>query len=360
VANIGHGGYGDGDYLPMGPQPVVARDAVAEVVYTVGRGAQGVDGRWDSALVEMVLDSSTVGGMSGGEIRWIQYGSYGWDGAGFAMPPTDEQPNVMMAGNQLLGGHWALGLGVRIADRSDPLGSYATPIVSEPLPHLASQTGASAGAFDASHYVDGPFGVEPDWRGVPFGFYVYYEPGVLVYDQYWSEYATWVVSAGHVLFRANDGAIVCLEPGEPSAADPAPGPWPFAPQPPTAALLRHAPGPGMARATPPPEAPPVIPWWNARAHVGTVASVQGRIAYVHNSGKALMLAFAEPHAGSFIVHVPRAAWPAFGARFGAALGRDREVRYRRGQSVTVTGRIDWYQGDPVIVATSPTMIELAR
>jgi hypothetical protein len=38
IANIGHGGYGDGDYLPMGPQPVVKRFPNGkEVVYTVVR-----------------------------------------------------------------------------------------------------------------------------------------------------------------------------------------------------------------------------------------------------------------------------------------------------------------------------------
>jgi hypothetical protein len=25
IANVGHGGYGDNDYMPMGPQPVVKR-----------------------------------------------------------------------------------------------------------------------------------------------------------------------------------------------------------------------------------------------------------------------------------------------------------------------------------------------
>jgi hypothetical protein len=74
IANIGHGGYGDSDYLPMGPQPVVKRFPNGkEVVYTVVRAKHVYDSRWDSHFGEMMLDDTTVPGLQGGDIRFIAY-----------------------------------------------------------------------------------------------------------------------------------------------------------------------------------------------------------------------------------------------------------------------------------------------
>ncbi|MCS6937567.1 MAG: PQQ-binding-like beta-propeller repeat protein, partial [Candidatus Bipolaricaulota bacterium] len=97
IANIGHGGYGDGGYLPMGPQPVVKRLSNGqEVVYIVIRGdsRSGNDGRGDSHPGEMVLDNTTVPGLPAGYVRWIDDRGF-TNSSGFF--PTDEQPYVSMA-----------------------------------------------------------------------------------------------------------------------------------------------------------------------------------------------------------------------------------------------------------------------
>ena len=74
VCNVGHGGFGDNDYMPMGPQPVVKTFPDGEeVVYTVIRGTDGrYDERWDSCFGEMVLDNLTPG-LVPGYVRWIRY-----------------------------------------------------------------------------------------------------------------------------------------------------------------------------------------------------------------------------------------------------------------------------------------------
>ena len=66
IPNVGNGGFGDGDYMPMGPLPTVKRfDDGSEVAYVAFRGAclstaQQCDGRGDARLGEMVMDSSSV------------------------------------------------------------------------------------------------------------------------------------------------------------------------------------------------------------------------------------------------------------------------------------------------------------
>jgi outer membrane protein assembly factor BamB len=213
IANVGHGGYGDGGYMPMGPQPVVKRLGNGkDVVYIVIRAKHAYDPRWDSHFGEMMLDSTTVSGLGGGDVRFIA----------FDYPPghpdpfllTDEQPNVSMAGEYLFGAHWEAGFALRILDRSDARGSFTNKITSQRLATMVtSQDNTGACAFSASHYC--PSGLE-NTRNYDFGFYIYYNQGA-VYDQYWSEYAIWVVSNDNLYFRSVDGAIVALTSGNPQA-----------------------------------------------------------------------------------------------------------------------------------------------
>jgi outer membrane protein assembly factor BamB len=224
ISNIGHGGWGDGGNMPMGPQPVVKKFTDnTEVVYTVIRGDSRNDGRWDSLYGEMVLDGTTISGLQPGFIRWIQYGNYGWPtNSNHDSHPTDEQPQVSMAGDHLFGGHWAMYDALRILDRSTARGSYTNPITSSALPHVVSTTttGGCGNASSASsnHYCNGStiMLVPPDeYRAVPNnGFYMYWNAGK-IYDSYWSNYSVWTVSNGLILVRSNDGAIVALENGTP-------------------------------------------------------------------------------------------------------------------------------------------------
>ncbi len=329
IANLGHGGWGDSDYLPMGPQPVVKRlPNGKDIVYTIIRAKHAYDSRWDSHFGEMVLDDSTVPGLQGGDVRFI---AFDWPpGSSDPYLLTDEQPNVSMAGDYLFGGHWEAGFALQILDRSDGRGSFTNKITSQRLATVAtSQDDVGTCQFSASHYC--PSGLY-NTRGYDFGFYIYYNQGA-VYDQYWSEYATFVVSNGRIYFRSCDGAIVALGPGNPTGPE-------------DASVTAASP--------PPPPADPapvaVIPFEKARQWAGRRVTVTGTIAYVVNNGKHVMLAFTRPHQGSFKILIKAEEWWRFRRR--------PDEFYHAGQHVEVSGAIAWYQGDPVIFATRPEDIRI--
>ncbi len=327
IANVAHGGYGDNDYLPMGPQPVVKRLVHGrEIGYGIIRGTHAYDSRWDSHFGEIVLDSVTVPGYEGGDVRFI---AFDWP-PGYANPYllTDEQPNVSVAGDYLFGGHWEAGFALKVLDRSPARGTWLEKITSQRLATVVtSQDDTAACAFSPSHYcASGLYNTRP----YDFGFYIYYNQGA-VYDQYWSEYAVWVVSNDNLYFRSADGAIVALTSGDPQAAAAAPAVAPAAPPDPA-------------------EAFPVatIPHTEARAWAGHTVTITGTLSYVFNNGKQVLLAFARPHQGTYKALIPRSAW----GRFPVA----PERLCPAGSLVHVIGKIAWYQGDPVTYVTSPEQL----
>lgn len=330
IANMGHGGYGDQDYLPMGPQPVVKRlDNGKEVVYIIIRAQNPPhDARWDSHFGEMVLDSNTVSGLQGGDVRFI---AFDWPpGASVPYLLTDEQPNVTAAGDYLFGAHWEAGFAMRILDRSDTRGSFTNKITTQRLSSVATSQDSGGCAFSPSHYCASNL---YNTRPYDFGFYIYYNQGA-VYDRYWSEYAVWVVSNDNLYFRSCDGAIVALTSGNPQqttvmAANPAQRSTEYA-----------------IRTTP----PAVIPHTAARAWAGHTVTVTGTLRYVFNNGKQVMLGFANPHPGAFKAIIRQADW----GRFDGA----PERMYHVGQRVAVSGTISWYQGDPAIYVTAPEQIRV--
>lgn len=329
TANVGHGGYGDNDYLPMGPQPVVKRLADGkEVVYTIIRAKHAHDSRWDSHFGEMMLDSSTVSGLQGGDVRFIAFDWPPGDENPYLL--TDEQPNVSMAGDYLFGGHWEAGFAMKILDRSASRGSFTDKITSQRLATVAtSQDNPGACPFSPSHYCASGLA---NTRPYDFGFYIYYNQGA-VYDRYWSEYAVWVVSNDNLYFRSTDGAIVALTRGSPQTGANS-----------LSALT------GAIVQTPPiiPQPQGVIPHTAARQYAGAHASVRGTLQYVFNNGKQTLLGFSNPHMGSFKIIIRKAAFGNF--------PQPPEEMYRVGQQVLVSGQIQWYQGDPAIFATHPDQI----
>ena len=329
IANVGHGGYGDSGYMPMGPQPVVKRLANGrEVVYTIIRAKHAHDPRWDSHFGEMMLDSATVSGLQGGDVRFIAYDYPPGSTDPYLL--TDEQPNVSMAGDYLFGAHWEAGFAMRILDRSAARGSFSNKITTQRLATIAtSQDNAGACSFSPSHYCTG--GLE-NTRNYDFGFYIYYRQGA-VYDRYWREYASWTVSNENVYFVSADGAVVALTSGNPQASDVSSLPLVEAP-------------PSL------PDLQPVatIPYTEARAWEGRMVTVTGTLRYIFNNGKHVLLGFSNPHQGSFKVLIRKADWERFGGR--------PEARYQVGQEVRVRGVIAWYQGDPAIFAVTPEQIEV--
>ncbi len=329
IANVGHGGYGDSGYMPMGPQPVVKRLANGrEVVYTIIRAKHAHDPRWDSHFGEMMLDSATVSGLQGGDVRFIAYDYPPGSANPYLL--TDEQPNVSMAGDYLFGAHWEAGFALRILDRSAARGSFSNKITTQRLATIAtSQDNAGACPFSASHYCAS--GLE-NTRNYDFGFYIYYRQGA-VYDRYWREYASWTVSNENIYFVSADGAVVALTSGNPQASDVSSLPLVEAPP-----------------SLPDPHPVATIPYTEARAWEGRMVIVTGTLRYIFNNGKHVLLGFSNPHQGSFKVLIRKADWERFGGR--------PEARYQVGQEVRVRGVIAWYQGDPAIFVTMPEQIEV--
>jgi hypothetical protein len=275
-----------------------------------------------------------VSGYQAGYVRYI-------DNTHF---PTDEMPYLSAAGNQLFAGHWEAGIAHQILDRSPSRGSGANPITTSNLPHIAtSQDEDVCGTgFRSSHYCGAGLKNTRVWPG---GFYIFWNQGK-VYDEFWSEYAGYVISAGLVLFVSTDGSVVALESGQPTAAT-------------DRALVGAAPSPFVATAA---EAPatqqmmastqlrPVVQAADARGAAGTVATIEGVLRDVFNNGKAVYLGFHNPHRGHFLVRIRKEQWKNFAA--------PPETLYAAGDRVRVTGLVQWYQGDPVIYVTEPGQIVL--
>ena len=327
IANVGHGGFGDGDYLPMGPMPVVKQVPDGrDLAYVVMRGspclADPCDGRWDSRLGELLLDDDSVPGYGAGDVRYMENTFF----------PTDEQAYLSMAGDDLFAAHWEAGIAHRIVDRSPARGSGAQPILTALLPHIAtSQDEDVCGTgFDSSRFCAAGLRNTRPWPG---GFYIYWQEGN-VYDQFWSEYAAWVISEGQLLYVSTDGAVVALTHGTPAAGVAAAGTRTDAPTVVTGASTG---------------ARPVIPVTAARAYAGQTAVVEGTPVEVFSNGKALYLGFTKPHRGGFVVRIPVHAW----ANFPAAPA----TLYAPGRALRIQGRIGWYQGAPTITVTDPAQIE---
>lgn len=101
-----------------------------------------------------------------------------------------------------------------------------------------------------------------------------------------------------------------------------------------------------------------ISYLEAAKKDGEIVSVYGQIKYVFNNGKDLLLGFNEPHAGYFKIIIKKENWDNFSKDFGSEIGRNKEIMYKEGDSVTATGKIQWYQGDPVIYVSEPSQISI--
>jgi hypothetical protein len=324
ISNIGHGGYGDNDFMPMGPQPVVKPIDGTEVAYMVIRGSSYYDGRWDSNFGELMLNNS-VSGYQAGDVRFIQYTN---DERSYLL--TDEQPNLTMAGNHLFGGHWMAGLALQVQDRSPNRGTFNNRITSTTLPHIV--TSASNCGFSASKYCANGLVQDGDPRTFPAGFYIYYNQGT-VYDRYWGAYATYVIGDGLVLFRSTDGAIVALESGSPTANTNTP--------------LAPAVGGAQSHQN---QTPKTISVSQAKQHAGEYVQVHDTIKYSVNGGKKHVLGFASHHLGSLKIIIKKQDWPNFPIH--------PESAFPVGKTIKATGYLDWYQGDPAIYIDHPSQIEV--
>ncbi|MFN3308485.1 MAG: PQQ-binding-like beta-propeller repeat protein, partial [Anaerolineales bacterium] len=330
IAHVLHGGFGDNDYLPMGPMPVIKTFSDGrQIAYVVMRGGPCIeepcDGRWDSHLGELMLDDQTVAGYSAGYVRYMQNTFF----------PSDEQAFLSMAGDHIFAAHWEAGIAHKIEDRSPSKGTGNDPITVSNLPHIATSQDddVCGGGFQSSHYCASGLQNTRPW---PSGFYIYWGQGA-VYDRYWSEYAQWVISRDALYFVSTDGAVVALEHGNPPTASGAP---------PSSGFLAAP----VAQPTPVPSPDHVLSPEETWAYVGKTVTVQGKLVKVVNNGKAVALTFNHPHQGHFIIRVLKPAWQNFPA--------SPETLYAVGQVIRASGKLSWYQGAPVMLVEQPSQIEV--
>lgn len=158
--------------LQSGPVPVIKINSDGtEVAYISFRSAQGnpPDGRWDSHMGEMVLDNSTVPGLSAGDMRYVNFpNSY--------VNITDEQTPFTMAGSTLFRAHWGASESIKITDRSSNLGLNASsPISSQIHPPVIRRQQSCANFNPSTHWTTCGLTLLNDgryWNGP--GFWVYW------------------------------------------------------------------------------------------------------------------------------------------------------------------------------------------
>ncbi len=160
IPAVGYGGTEDlvnGEpYLTTGPVPVVKTlNDGTEVAYIHFRSGQSnpPDGRWDSHMGEMVLDSSTVSGLVAGDMRFVKMNQLGGNGAYSYVYLTDEQNPLTMAGNTLFHAHWGASESVRITNRASNLGlSFNNPIQTSNHPAVVRRMTACGSPNTTTHW----------------------------------------------------------------------------------------------------------------------------------------------------------------------------------------------------------------
>lgn len=372
VPAIGPGGQGDGDYLDIGPLPVVANMSGKEVAYIPYRNQQTClqdswcDGIEDSTMGEMVLDNSTVNGYLAGDVRFVQW-NYGSRNDLYHDIQTDEQMQLTMSGNTIYHNHWLSSQGFTITDRSNSKGDkYLNPIQTTPAPNIiwrqvycapgdnncnkaiypgggeASIYGPSVCQFNAATRYCTELYAYGDSRSFSSGFYEYHNS----YNPNSGSDSYVVVSNGLALVKTNDGAIIALENGSPTSetinnstiADAG-----TAKTLPNSVLGESTDSDGIVR-----------DYSEAINYVNRVATFEGvLVSSVNNRPKALYLGFANPHDGSLLIRI-----------FEKYLSKwNYDPENLVGKKIQVKGLVTLYWPeniDPEIEVTDPSQIKIVE
>lgn len=356
VAAVGNGGAGDGGNLPMGTQPVVRTVGGQEVAYIIWRNGQTCatgwcDGREDATMGEMVLDNTTVSGYTAGDVRFVR----------FIDIQTDEMMNITMSNDIIFHSHWLINAAEKVTDRSASRGStYTNPIVTTDAPFVIWRqvycpptntqcnplnypggTGFTYGPsncpFDAVHrYCSAGLYSYGDQRAYPAGFYEYHN------DSNSGSTPFTIVSDGLVLVKTNDGAIIALENGNPTA-------FVQSQKKLAANSTNKSTSTVLGSST-----PIKIYYKDALKYIGQNVEVEGVIASaVNNRPKAIYLGFKNPHDGALLVRI-----------FEKDLGKfSYNPISLKGKKVLIKGYVSlyWPEGkDPEIRVSDSTQIEIIQ
>lgn len=348
VPLAGNGGAGDGGYLPMGTQPVIRTVGSKEVAYIIWRNKQTCaqagwcDGREDATMGEMVLDDTTIPGYQAGDIRFVRNPDI----------QTDEMMYIAMANDTLFHSHWLINSAVKITDRSDSVGStFSNPIKTTDAPYViwrqcngtntCNYPGCTGNTFcgincavSTSRYCSQGLYSYGDARSYPAGFYQYNN------DMSSGTTPFTVISDGMVLVKTNDGAILALESGSPTAA--------AIPE-----TLRSQTQTSSSNVLGT-QNPQTISHTQALSYMGKEVVVEGVIQSAEDKlPKAIYLGFTNPHDGHLLLRI-----------FAKDVSKfDVDLLTLKGKKIRVTGLITayWPEGkDPEIIVTDPSQIEVVE
>lgn len=363
IPNAGNGGAGDGGYLPMGPQPVIRVVNGQEVAYMLFRNGQvcasesWCDFREETTMGEMVLDNTTIPGYVAGDMRFVAWRNLSNTFATYHDMQTDEMMYITGSGSTLYHNHWLVSDGYTITDRGNALGgTYANPIKTVTSPNIiwrqvycapnnnncnpqifpggsGTSWGPSNCPFNAlSRYCSAGLYGYGDQRSYAAGFYEYHN------DNNSGSIPFVIVSGDQVIVKTNDGALIVLENGNPTADS----------NQPTIATLEGTSVLGSKSETI--EVDPT----DVKNHLNKQVVVKGKIHSVTNHRpKAMYLSFTENHSDSALVRVFEKDLAKFGYDLSSLEGKEVEV----------TGFVTlyWPEGkDAEIVVTEPSQIKLAH
>jgi hypothetical protein len=222
IPAVGYGGtedyLGGSAYSAIGPVPVVKKwPGGAEVAYIHFRWGDcgGCDYRWDSHMGEMVLDNTTVAGLSAGDLRFVGMEKVGT----FFVRITDEQCPITMAGDTLMHSHWASAEILRITDRSGTRGSSFSNTFGYTKYPTIVHCGTGGTPNWTTRFNTGYMNLCGDTRGLGDGFFSYaglsqyappgspvpgaYSAGILPRYCY--------VSGQFIVYEGNGGDILVLQ-----------------------------------------------------------------------------------------------------------------------------------------------------
>jgi len=177
------------------------------------------------------------------------------------------------------------------------------------------------------------------------GFYIYWNQGK-IYDQYWSEFASWVVSNNTVYFLSTDGALIALESGTPSEIRPSQEIVSLPRDENLIKRLSELASKLLAQIIG--EKIRYVNYDNLNKYIGQKVGVRGEIKNLVINHRGVHIRFKPtPYAPSIIIK------PEIYVKFSQPV----EKLFKLGQRIEVIGEIKYYRGQPAIFIEDPSQIK---
>ncbi|HLE49140.1 MAG TPA: PQQ-binding-like beta-propeller repeat protein [Patescibacteria group bacterium] len=321
---IKFGAFGNG-WLYSGPQPAVRTlsngKQVAYIIYSNGQTcASGwCDYREDATMGEMVLDNSTVTGYTGGDARFVK----------FIDIQTDEQGMVSGSSDMVFHSHWLAVLeGLKITDRSDSRGAtFTNPINGSYTPFVSAE---QCGNCNTTTHWCTNLCAEGGNRSYPDGFYAD--------GRGWTINPYVLVSGKYIIVKSiNNTIFVLKDVGTQADTNTISSPE-------VAGISNIQLGADIESG--PPQS---IAYFYAIGYEFQNIKTSCEIKYIHKSSRYYYLSCDEPHSQLLQVLIPVEQLSNF---------PNIEKDYQLHQSIWVEGKVEFFQGDPVIFATDPSQITI--